>query len=267
MNNRDIVNTIGFMVMILIIVIMYFFRYSSNTIPEDIINKNWYKYNYKTGYYEIFNISKKEFKYYRPSNVNELTDYDICKKYSYDKKNNQINLDCEKSIKIVSYNKNKLLLLVDGIENLYFSNYEDSLNYEFESYYGLSVTEYKKEKSQVTDLIKINENKLYEVIKSNEYSKIVFIGDKCTSIDCVLALDVMEKLINKTENIYFYESNLLNYKTLYNLNRINNSLSNNIDFYNEIYPKVIITYNGKVIDKYNINCTGFKCTKYYENEF
>ena len=57
MNNRDIVNTIGFMIMVLIIVIMYFFRYCFISIPEEIKNNDWYHYNISNGYYEKININ------------------------------------------------------------------------------------------------------------------------------------------------------------------------------------------------------------------
>ena len=60
MKNRDIINIIGFMIILLVIVVMYFFRYKSNTIDEDIMNKTWYRYDYTTGYYEkiVFNTTK-----------------------------------------------------------------------------------------------------------------------------------------------------------------------------------------------------------------
>ncbi len=267
MNNRDIVNTIGFMIMLLIIVIMYFFRYSSNTLSSDIQKIDWYRYNYKTGYFEIFNINKNEFKYYKPSNINDLTEYDICNKYTFDKKNNQLNFDCGKSFKIKSFDDKKVELAINNDEFYFYKNYEDSLNHEFESYFEKSLIEYKKDKEQVKELIKINETKLYEVIKNNEYSKIVFIGDKCTSIECALGLDVIEKWINKTENVYFFDSNELDYRILNNLKKINNAFESNIDFYNGIYPRVIITNASNIIEKYEINCDGFNCSKYFNNEF
>ena len=267
MNNRDIVNTIGFMIMILIIVIMYFFRYNSNIISKDITEIEWYRYNYRTGEYEKLLLKENEFKYYRPSNVNELSEYDICKNYTYDKKNNELNLDCNKSLRIISHDDRKLVISLNKEEKVFFKDFNESLNYEFETYYGKSMIEYKKDKSQVSELIEINQNKLLGEIKNSDYSKIVFIGDKCSSVDCILALDVLEKWIVKTKNVYFFNSNNMDKKLLLTLNKINSSFQNNIDFYNDIYPKVLITSNSKIIDKYSIKCRGFNCTKYYENEF
>ena len=260
-------NTIGFMIMVLIIVIMYFFRYCFISIPEEIMNNDWYHYNISNGYYEKININDNNVKYYRPSNIKDLNDYDICSKYNYDKKNNSINMDCNKSIKIIDYSNDSLSLKIDKKEEMFFKNVESSLNHEFKTYYGKSLVEYKKEKEQAKDLIKINEVKLFEVIKQDEYSKIVFLGDKCTSIDCVLSLDVMEKWITKTENVYFFDSNNMNNNTILKLNKTNNILENNINFYNGIYPRVIITKNNKIVDQYEIKCKGFNCSAYFENEF
>ena len=106
-----------------------------------------------------------------------------------------------------------------------------------------------------------------EVIIGEDYSKIVFIGNKCTSVDCVLGLDVMEKWISTTENVYYYDVNDLNRDLLNRLNRIDSSLETKYDFYNDIYPLVVIFNSGKLIEKYYINCDGFNCSKYYKNEF
>ena len=77
----------------------------------------------------------------------------------------------------------------------------------------------------------------------------------------------MEKWITATENVYFYDVNDLNDKMLSYINSINNSIDNDISFYNNIYPRVIISKKGKIIDFYEIKCRGFNCIKYYKNEF
>ena len=120
---------------------------------------------------------------------------------------------------------------------------------------------------QAKDFIKINEAKLFEIIKNNEYSKIVFIGNKCSSIDCILVLDVMEKWISTTENVYYFDINDMNDKVIKKLNEIDKSLGLTIDYYDNIYPKVIISNNNKIVDKYDVICSGFNCKKYYSNEF
>jgi len=267
MNNRDIINTIGFMLMIFIIVIIYFFKYNSNMVDKSIENKIWYKYDYNTGYYEKIILKDKKIEYYRPSKLNDLNDFDICEKYTFDKKNYEFNLDCKKEIKINKIEPKKISLTIDNKEKKFFIEPEESLYNEFELYFNKSVIEYNKSKEQALDYIKINEQKLYEVLKNNEYSKIIIKGDKCTSIDCSLSYEIIEKWISKTENIYYYDTKDINDNVLKYFNKIDSELPIDINYYNDIYPKVIISNNNKIIDTYNIRCNGFDCSEYFENEF
>lgn len=265
MKNKNIISVL--LIIIVVIFIVVFSRAKLNKIDENIYNKNWYHYNHNTGFYDVINFNKNKISLNKPINSNDATNYDYCRKYTYDRKNNILNLDCNKQIKIIDINDDMINLEMDDRNYVFFTNIEESLNYEFDSYYSKSMVEYKKEKSQAKDFIKINSKKLMEVINGEDYSKIVFIGNKCTSVDCVLGLDVMEKWISTTENVYYYDVNDLNRDLLNRLNRIDSSLETKYDFYNDIYPLVVIFNSGKLIEKYYINCDGFNCSKYYKNEF
>ena len=78
---------------------------------------------------------------------------------------------------------------------------------------------------------------------------------------------VMEKLISTTEDVYYFDVEELNEKLIKYLNTLNDKVLNDINFYNNVYPKVIISKNGKIIDFYELKCNGFNCTNYYKNEF
>ncbi len=255
------------LVVIVVIILSNFFKYFLNTIDKSIMGKNWYKYDNNTGYFEVINFSEKEFKYYRPVDDNVQNEYDTCKNYYFNKKKNELIFDCGNKIRIIKTGDNNVSLEIDGKTNIFFDNIENSLNYEFESYFGKSMIEYKKNKLQAKDFIKINEKKLFEVIKSDEYSKIVFIGDNCNNVDCILALDVLEKWISKTENVYYFDTKELNENILDKLYEIDNGLIKSVNYYDNGYPIVIISNNNKIIDKYEIKCNGFNCSKYNTNEF
>ena len=139
-------------------------------------------------------------------------------------------------------------------------------NDEFEVYYQKSIVDYRKEKSQVLDFSKINETKLYEILKEKKYSKIVLMGNKCSSIECTLALDIIEKWISTNEDIYFFDANQINDNILKYINNINES-NYDYNYFNGSYPIVLVSKNNKIVDQYEIKCTGFNCTKYYKNEF
>ena len=74
------------------------------------------------------------------------------------------------------------------------------------------------------------------------------------------------KWISKSENVYYYNAENLDNNLIKKLNKIDNSFEDNIDYYNDIYPKIIITNNNKVVDSYSIKCSGFNCKEYFSSE-
>ncbi len=265
MKNKKIVYFVIVSLIIIALTVVSIFKYVSLSI-NTLSNTKWYRYNYTNGIYESLEFKDGIINYFKPTQTNNVNSLDNCTSYSYNKKNKSLKLNCDKEIKIVNYDNNSLSLEFDGKSEKFFSSIEDSLNYEFETYFEKSLVEYKNQRIQVTDFSKINKNKLIEVIRSDNYSKIVFIGDKCTSVDCTLILDIMEKWISTNENIYFFDVSDLD---SYLINYFNNISINKFDYnyFNDIYPKVIVTKNNNIVDRYAVNCTGFNCTKYYKNEF
>lgn len=261
MNNRNIICIIGIFIIGIILTLLYIFKYDK--ISSDILDKNWYRYNYINGYYDVFNINEYKMSYYRPSSENYTNQYDKCGNYRYNKKKKTIILDCNKEIVIKSSDKDKLTLLIDGEKNVFYTNIDDSLNYEFNKFYGKSMSEYKKSESQVVDLIKLPINSLINTIREKEDAKIIFMGSKCSSVDCLASYDVIEKWLTVSTNTYYINSDELNINITTMLNKINNDFSKEINFYNEAYPKVIITNGGKIIDSYLIKCHGFNCSAFY----
>ena len=255
------------LIVIILLIITNFLRYNFVSIEKTISDKDWYRYDNNTGYFEVINFKNNTFNYNRPDDNNVQNEYDNCKKYYFNKKDKEFNFDCGKSIRIVELNKNSVDMIIDGKNKIFFDDIEKSINYEFESYFGKSMEEFKKNKAQAKDFIKINEKKLFEVIGSDEFSKILFIGNNCSSVDCILALDILEKWIAKTENVYYFDVNDLNNNILGKLNKINNSLLKDYNFYDNIYPRVIITKKNSLVDQYEIKCNGFNCNKYNSNEF
>ena len=137
------------------------------------------------------------------------------------------------------------------------------MEYEFENYYGKKVNEYRNSNKQTLDIIKIDSNKILNILSDKDYSKIIFIGDKCSSIECSLIYDIIEKWISYSKNIYYVDASTLDNYALAQLNIVNDNFTLDINEYNNIYPVVYVVSNKKVIDKYNIVCEGFNCSNYY----
>ena len=266
MKNKRIYYILVIMIFIIVVMIINVLKYNYLSIDKKIQNITWYRYNYTNGLYETLLFKDGNIEYFKPTSTNNTNSLDNCTKYTFNKKNNTLKLNCNKKIKVVDYDKDFLSLDFDDKNEKFFTSIEDSLNYEFEVYFQQSIADYKKDKSQVVEINKINNYKLFEVLKEDEYSKIIFIGNKCTSIDCILILDIMEKWISTNENIYYYDVKDLTEFVITNINKMNNT-NYTYNFFDNAYPRIIVSKNNKIVEQYEVKCTGFNCTKYYKNEF
>lgn len=263
MKNKDYSYLIIFIVLLIIATIINIFVFGFNSINHKLLDKKWYHYDYSTGYYDILNFYGDKV-IYNSSNTEKI--YNECIIYNYDKKKNILNFDCGKKIKIRKVNNSNIELNIDDYDKVFFDNIEDSLNYEFKNYFGKSIVDYKEDKNQVTEYSKINEERLINILKDKGYSKIIFIGNNCTSVDCILALDIMEKWIIKNSSVYFFDSNDINSKLLTKASKIILDIPQDINFYNGVYPKVLEIKNNKIIDIYDIKCVGFNCSNLYKTD-
>lgn len=261
MKNRGIVYIF---ISIILIVIACFFVYSKHNsmdIDSNILNRKWYHYDNITGYYDVFYIE---------NNVLQLdfanNKYNSCNEYTYNSSNNELKLDCGKKIIINNIDEDKLILNIDSKKVVFFDNVDNSLNYEFKSFYNKSMVEYKKDKKVVSDYIKIDYKRFYELFSEKEFSYFVFFDNNCSSVDCVLSLNVVEKWISKNNNVYYVNINDFSDDQMRSINNLNKNFSMDRNYYNNIYPRVLIV-NDKVIYKdFEFICEGFDCTS-YENIF
>lgn len=261
MKNRKILLIIISMLILILVSFFYYKKYYYNVIDTNLMNKTWYKYNSTNGYFDkiYFDSEKIVFKSYDNNT--------LCDKYTYDKKNKIFNFNCDNKIKINKVNTNKIELNVDGNNEKYFNNLNDSLNYEFEKYYKKNISEYKKEFSRVKDLTKIDYSSLVEIINGKDYSTIYITGNNCTSIDCVSVLGTIEKLLYDKNNIYYLDINDLTEEELNNINKISNEFNKDKEYYDGIYPRVLVVNNKNIIDEYEFKCEGLNCNKYLDYKY
>ena len=248
---------------IIFVIVSIFYVLSLKNFDKNLLNHKWYHYNKKNGYTEILYINDEEIIYYKPNNDNQTNDYSFCSDYKYNKATRTILFDCGKKIVIDNVGSYKLDVEIDNEEITFFKNAKYSREYEFNKYFNMTIDEYKNKRKQTLDIIKIDNDKLIEVINDSEYSKIIFLGENCKNIECALIYDIIEKWISYSKNVYYVDSSTLNTETLSELNSINNEFSLDNKIYDDIYPSVYVVSNNKIIDNYKISCEGFSCSQYY----
>ena len=262
MKNRVVIYIIYFMIVVIMITIFVLLKYLPVHVESKVMNMNWYSYDSKTGYYYKLFINDKEFNYIKVDNTSVQTIYDTCSKYTYDKVKKKFTLNCGETFLINSVNDSKLSLSINNKEKMFFKNPFDSLNYEFEKYFSQSMSEYRIDKLQGIDYIKINFDRMYELVNTKENQTFIVFGNNCSSVDCILFLDVVDKWISTNENTYYVKMDEFTNNQLLKLNKKDSNFVTDKYYYDDVYPRVIITNNGKIMDNYQIKCKGFNCSKY-----
>lgn len=229
-----------------------FYNYPMN---EEIKSVVWYNYNIKTGTYDILKIEESKLTYMYDGN-----EFDGCSKYYYNSKERKLLLDCGKEIVIKSFEGNSLKLIINKEEKVFFKDTDESLNYEFKKYFEKSISEYKNEKDQAREILKIEFKKLYDLYNSEERNIVVIMGDECNNLDCSLVLGVLEKWSVDNSNVYYIDSNYLTSSNLNSMNSIDSNFSKDIEFYNSNYPLVIVIGRKAMYDSKYFKCNGFDCT-------
>ena len=262
MKNKKITYIIYFMIVIIIVTLFVLIKYYPITVENKVKLKKWYNYETSTGYYNTIYFEDDKVTYNKPGNTNVRGKYDYCNKYTYDKRKRIFNLNCGEKIILDSVSDKKLVLILNNKKKVFYDTPEKSLNYEFENYFNKSISEYKLEMQQNIELITVNYERMLEIIAEKENSTFVFIGDNCSSIDCSLFLDVLEKWISTNERLYYIDISKLDNKQIDKLSKTIKDFNTEKSYYNDIYPRIVVYKNNNVIDQYQINCNGFNCSKY-----
>ncbi len=253
------------MIFVIIVTIFVLSKYSSTSMDESLYNTIWYDYDIKTGYYNKFIIREKELDFYKSDNTHIQTLYDTCTRYSFDKRKGVYILDCNEKIRIDDIKEDSINIEINGKNYRYYSNPYDSLNYEFEKYYNQSISEYKIQRMQGIDFIKINYDRMMELLDINENQTFLIYGDNCSSVECALLLDVVEKWISTNENIYYVNISEFDNKQMIKLTKKNDKFLLDSSYYNDVYPRIVVTKKNKILDDYLFKCKGFNCSKYIRN--
>lgn len=250
-NNKYVYITIGILLLLTIISMILIFN--SKDLDKSIKDIKWYNYDKETGYYNLLEIKNKELIF-----LTKDKKYKNCTKYRYNSKSETIKLNCKQNIKIDKYDENSLSIIIDNKEYKYFNSLEETLNYEFNKYYEKTILEFKQEKEQVVNLLKINPNDIENLYKQEDISSIVLYNSKCLNIECTLILNLLEKWNVETNNIHIIKTEDLSQN---NINYLNSITKEKIQF-DFSYPYIITLGNNQVYLNKEIKCNGLSCSNW-----
>lgn len=225
-------------------------------LDEAIYNKKWYSFNVEDGSYRMIEISNDNIL------LNGFSGFDICKEYSYNKKDMIFNLDCDKKIEYNRYKDGELVLEINNKEIHFFDTIEQSYNYEFNKYFNMSEGEFIDSYSQVEELILIDYKSLIDFIDEGKRFTLILNGDMCINYECYLFDKLLEKLIVKSSDIYSFNPSNITDDEIKKLNSYSSDLLLDYNFYNSNYPRVVIFSDKNVVETFLIKCDGFDCSKY-----
>lgn len=249
--------TIVFIIFGVILYVNFFGQMDSN-----ILNKNWYRYDPKTGYYEVLNIKDDKLIYYYPESKKESEKYEKCSSYRYNKKQKYLILNCLKKMEIKYSNKETLVLMVDDVEKQFYLDIDSSFNKEFSNFYRKSLSEFKRENSYILDLNRSSITKMKEEIKEQSPTVAVMSGDMCNNIECDLFLLSLEKWIVDSDRVFYIDTTNISEEEINYFNTLNSKLGTYKDYYNNSYPRILIFNNNELINQTLIKCNGLDCSKY-----
>jgi len=244
MKNKKKYIYIFVLIMIILAIICFVLIINSNSVEKNIKNKKWYNYNKETATYNVLEI-----KNHKLTLLMDNEDFSKCTRYRYNSTDKSLIMNCEEKIIINEYKENYLVLSINDKEMKFYTTTDETLNYEFEKFYEKSILEFKNERKQILQLLKID----YNNIPEDENLIIVFNNDMCNNIECVLIMDILEKWHVESNNVYIISLNDINKNEL---NEINNKFNINLKIDNN-YPYILTKSNE------NYNFEEFKCNDLY----
>lgn len=252
MKNKGLYILITILFIILVFCLLFYKKFTKYDIDKRLYNSIWYHYNYNDGTYSSIEFNGKQINY----NNSSISNSDTCNKYDYNRKTNTFSLDCGISFEINEINDKNIVIAFKDKKEVYFNTIDESLNNEFKLYYSKTIDEAKKESNNVLDIIKVDYYKLNNYIDENNKTIFVFKGNKCTSIECFILNNVIEKWMSKSNNVFYINSESIKENVIFNII--------NREEYDSNYPFIIEYDKNSIVNKFYIKCDGFNCEKYYD---
>lgn len=226
-------------------------------LPEkDILNKELYLYNAENGNYETLKITKEELTY-----TGTTLDLTNCKKYTYSTGTGILKLDCNKAIRIIGQVGNSYVFKINNNNVFFYHTKEESYNGEFQRTFNTTKENYVTEGITKITPLKLDYNKLLQILSQQAKSYIYVKNKNCTEI-CNIYNNIFSSE-NEQSNKYYLEIDGLSEENLNNLNSISKPFKDLIGNETE-YPLIIIIENGNIISNYEVQVNGLDFKDYFD---
>lgn len=206
--------------------------YEKIELPDNILNKVYYKYNNLTGFYDSIKFTSKKVTY-----EGEELDLEGCSEYQYTSLNGIVKFSCGHALKIISGTSEVLAITMNNNNYYFFTSKENSFEYQFREKFNMTYSEYKN--TSLNKEKEITEEKLNELIDSLTTSYVYINTDKC---DYTCAL--VEDKLNTLDNSYYINIDNITREDI--LNSISDSTK-----------PIILTLGKGYVKKTTINIKGF----------
>lgn len=193
-------------IMIVILIALFVFGLLiydfSDELDKSITSHNWYIY--ENNDISVMSFKNNEFTYYQLGSKKDISDYDLCTTYRYNRSINVIKLNCSvigNKIYIASYDKNTLKITIDGKEKVLYRSEELAKEDEFKKANNLTEEEYEQLINK--DILKYNSNTIDEIItlyKSKTTKYVAFINSNITYHNA-LNYKALDNIISKTDKV------------------------------------------------------------------
>ena len=208
-------------------------NYEKVDLPsENILNRTFYKYNTSSGLYESIKFDSKNVSY-----TGEELDLKGCNTYSYTAVSSIVKFTCGRAFRIIADTNEVLAINMNENNYYFFSNKENSFEYEFKKQFGSTYSEYKSNKLNKEK--EITEEKLGELINEPNTSYVYIKNNKC---DYTCAL--IEEKLNSLNNSYYINVENITREDL--LNSVSKSTK-----------PIVLTLGNEYVKKTTINIKGF----------
>lgn len=223
-------------------------------LPEkELLNKELYLFNTKTGDYEILKITSDKFEY-----TGESLDLNNCKKYEYNSGTGILKLDCNKAIRIVGKVGNSYVFKVNNNNVFFYFTKSDSYNGEFQRTFNTTKENYVTEGITKITPLSLDYNTLIQTLSSNEIKYIYIKSNDCSEI-----CDIYNNIYSSSNmgNKYYLELNTLTVENLINLENINKPFRDLLTGTIK-YPLIIEVQNNNIIRNFEVKVDGLDFSNY-----